>query len=773
MAKTTPTPSSASQILSGGLIIMYLFIGFVPNWGAVDKIAPQWLLLSCINLTASLYVLIYYNKFKLAISNLFVNSIALFYIFFFVWVATSYFYAINPTEALVNIPRHANTLFMLLYLFLFHYQFPNANAITLWLVTIILGIEVYILLSQALEMYQSTGNINSNQLKGVTANRNITAFSIVVKLPFLLLILDNIKKRSTKLFVFLLSVFSIFSITIIASRASFIAVGLVALGYILLQLYNYFYYKKNTLYKIGYILIPIVLSLLFNQFIFANKNSSANVISRAATITVDGSDNSINQRLRYYEDVLTHIKKSPFLGVGIGNWKIKSIDYDKNNIKGYIVPYHAHSDFIQLGAELGILGFLLYLGIFISAIFFVYILIMSRSLAEKEKSYVFMLLIALGVYTIDANLNFPIARPQVLSTFALILALIGINYAKSQKQNNIKIQRLGVGFPIIGILIMIPSVSVTNTTYKSLKAQMLILQDFNSNKYNLPLNQIETFIPFLPNITVTTIPMDAIKARYYFHYKKYDKALALAETAKEANPYLRYPEILQSQIYEVQGDREAAWEMAKLAFEQLPRNALHASKFINLSMQLGKRDAIRDAFPLLTLHNEFNNWKNYLVAVAQLFPPGLHPFVRQAEQAAQLFPGNQDILNLQRLITLGTERINTAAQYSQEGLNFFNAQDYANAAVAFEKAIAANPLDYAHFENAATSYYLLNDIEKGLEKIDVVITSLNPNNGKCEYIKALLLMRMQDAEGACPLFKNAVRKGYTSAQEMLKSYCNK
>ena len=38
-------------------------------------------------------------------------------------------------------------------------------------------------------------------------------------------------------------------------------------------------------------------------------------------------------------------------GTGLGNWKIKSIDYDSKDIVGYIVPYHAHSDFIQLGAE--------------------------------------------------------------------------------------------------------------------------------------------------------------------------------------------------------------------------------------------------------------------------------------------------------------------------------------------------------------------------------------------------------------------------------------
>ena len=61
---------------------------------------------------------------------------------------------------------------------------------------------------------------------------------------------------------------------------------------------------------------------------------------------------------------------NPILGVGLGNWKIKSIDYDSKDIKGYVVPYHAHSDFIQLGAELGVLGFLLYSGLFLIAIIY-------------------------------------------------------------------------------------------------------------------------------------------------------------------------------------------------------------------------------------------------------------------------------------------------------------------------------------------------------------------------------------------------------------------
>ena len=39
-----------NSIFTGMLLITYLCIGFIPNLGAVDKIAPQWLTLSILNL---------------------------------------------------------------------------------------------------------------------------------------------------------------------------------------------------------------------------------------------------------------------------------------------------------------------------------------------------------------------------------------------------------------------------------------------------------------------------------------------------------------------------------------------------------------------------------------------------------------------------------------------------------------------------------------------------------------------------------------------------
>ena len=142
---------------------------------------------------------------------------------------------------------------------------------------------------------------------------------------------------------------------------------------------------------------------------------------------------------------------------------------------------------------------------------------------------------------------------------------------------------------------------------------MLILQDFNTNKYNLPLNQVESFIPALPNITVTTIPMNAIKARYYFYHKKYDKALSSLNKDVNANPYLFYSELLKSQIFQEKGKIDSAYVYAKKAFYGLPNNDLHASNYLNLVFKMRDKAEIKKAFEYVNLNQNENIWKNYLI----------------------------------------------------------------------------------------------------------------------------------------------------------------
>ena len=92
----------------------------------------------------------------------------------------------------------------------------------------------------------------------------------------------------------------------------------------------------------------------------ANTNSFTDTVGK-----IEFNNEASNGRFDYWFDVYNHLKDNPFVGCGLGNWKIASIEYGKRHINGYTVPYHAHNDFLQFFSELGILGGLLYLSIFI------------------------------------------------------------------------------------------------------------------------------------------------------------------------------------------------------------------------------------------------------------------------------------------------------------------------------------------------------------------------------------------------------------------------
>jgi tetratricopeptide (TPR) repeat protein len=634
----------------------------------------------------------------------------------------------------------------------------------------VLSIEVYAVLEQALEMYK-TGSIIRGNLKGVAANPNITAFSVAIKIPYVLYLLTRGSKLWVRIAYAFLVLMSLFSISLIQSRASFVAVALI--GVLLLFWTGINYFKTRSIKEFSfnlYFLLPLILALVMNQTFTSGKGTDA--LSRAATISINTNDGSVNQRLRYYEDVLTHTTKNPILGVGIGNWKLISIDYDKNDITGYIVPYHAHSDFIQLGAELGFLGFLLYLGVFLFAAYFAFVILFKSDLEADNKWFVFLLITALGVYFIDANLNFPIARPQVLAPWALTMALITFYYHQAtKKEGSSKKVKALTFFPLSGILLMVFSTSITHTTFQSLKGQLFLLRDFNTSKYSITMDKIDRITPDLPNITVTTIPMKSIKARYYFNAKKYDKALALLNEGIPANPYLFFSENLKAQIFLQQGKIDSAYVNAKKAFFGLPKNALHASIYAQ-TIQI-KRDATEAAkvFEVLSLKSGPVIWKNFLIVLSQLVPSGDPNLIEYSSKAVELFPDDKELFSIKKLAVVGQQKINEANTISQLGLDLFNRKLYVEAALEFEKALKIDLLEYAHFENAASAFFMAGDYGKALIYSDRVINDFNPKTGKSEYINALTHLNIGGVPKACELLRQAIGYGYTQAQATLDQRC--
>ena len=96
-------------------------------------------------------------------------------------------------------------------------RLPKRIQFISWLILIILGVGSLCYFKQAVEMISNTNYINSGQLKGVTANRNIAKFSVIKKFHLYSTYIIYQKKIILR-FIYLVIVFaSILSLSMIQS----------------------------------------------------------------------------------------------------------------------------------------------------------------------------------------------------------------------------------------------------------------------------------------------------------------------------------------------------------------------------------------------------------------------------------------------------------------------------------------------------------------------------------------------------------------------------
>ena len=409
-------------------LISYLIIGYIPRLGAVDNIAPQWLILSILNGTCLVYLLVTNNHKNLLNPFKGVTSKSL--LIFLLFCLISLTYSININETIINISRVFNVVVMFFNCIILLSQIKNTFLIISILLTIGLGYEIYRSLLGYFDLISMT-NYNfsySYLLQGVTGNKNVTSASIAIKLPFVVYLFYEIKNKFFKsLFVFIIFI-TFFNLILLGSRAIYVSISIYIFSYVILILIKF--RGKKFLKHLAVPVIPLIVAILFS-FVSLQRNNTANVFSRIQTI--DLNEESTSQRIRFYGHALDYIFNNPIRGLGLGNWKIKSIEYDSKNMRNYIVPYHVHNDLLEIGTEIGLIGLLFYV-IFLFSPFINTILQILKHEGESTVNFGIALIGAFIVYLVDANLNFPNAR-VIMQLSLVLVATTSLFYTKKFQLN--------------------------------------------------------------------------------------------------------------------------------------------------------------------------------------------------------------------------------------------------------------------------------------------------------------------------------------------------
>jgi len=202
--------------------------------------------------------------------------------------------------------------------------------------------------------------------------------AMIFPVVFSYFLLEQTKKNKI-IYFFLLSILYI-TLMICQSRGIWISISLTLIFaiYTIFKFKFYEIFKKNKKWLFLLLVTFLVITVIYSTDNPLNK--SAITVPQRAISTFDEQDPSINTRLLIWKTTLEMIKDRPIVGSGIGTFKMNYLIYQAEFLKNnpYYIQYsgkakEAHNEYLQMWAEIGIIG----LGVFIGIILMFYSLIID------------------------------------------------------------------------------------------------------------------------------------------------------------------------------------------------------------------------------------------------------------------------------------------------------------------------------------------------------------------------------------------------------------
>ncbi len=775
-------------------IFLYLLIEFVPVFQSIDVIGPQWLALTILNIFTTIFIFVRRTNYSNIIKGILNSYTSIVYFFLLIWALLSYFYAVNSIEVLVNAARIINTVIAFINLAILLCGNKENFKHSFYIITFILFFQSISILKQFYDGFTDGVNFDGlvYGLKGNAGNKNIMAAILAIKIPFALYTVYE-GKRVLKIVGSISMLVAIFAIFIINARTAYLSIFGAAFLYLIFLIINVLSQpksRKSLLISALFILIPLVIAFFLAQVIVSNaRETSGNVFGTYGTVTErmktiydEATNASGNTRIGFWGHAVDYIKHHPLFGGGLGNWKLASIPYVKELTNDLIVPYHAHNDFLEITADLGLPGGILFLSLFILMIY--YTCKIWRVQRGNIEYVAIFSLIGLSVYFFDAFLNFPAERPATQILFAFILASITGIFITGKP--HLMLNRFWV-HPIlylsIAMLFLVPCSYITYLTYKSMRAQRILSKDINAGNPTASFSVASQIFPSIPNITVTTLPIAAIKSRYYNRDERFEKSLELLDEAAKANPYLYYSEFLRGAFYFVKGETDSAYKYTKISFYNWPRAANYFRNYMAVLGLQKDTTEMKNAFmTYVKYRNEPFAWNTYITGILQSKRKGDDALLKLVDSALSLFPNNPDLLQrkaeIMGTLPYSSNGIKSISQLESvtkklfdEGMMLFQKKSYSRAAEKFTTAASYVPTNYAYFENAGICYYANNEFKKAIKYLNKSIALGTSNTGKSEYFKGICLINLGKREEGCAMVQLAKAKNYPDADPFLKANC--
>lgn len=754
-------------------IIGYLLMEFLPSFKTIEHYSPQYVYLGLLNIVVGIYCYCNPRMVPQSLISIYRNSTILkIYATFLLFCGMSIITAINVSLAVVTFSKLLIVFCMFLNVTILLYNRLNL----LFKIAFLVGISVVVQAFSILLDFSKTLDLST--IKGNLGNINILAASLNIKIAFLVLGIIHFSnwKKAILILALLLSVTIIF---LTGSRATFLGLTLQLIVFLA------FYAKTNTLkkpefIKMASIVLPVLLSFIISNQILEKYGDSERYKSIGNRIgqielTDNPTDSSAKLRLDFWKNASEISLENPLLGVGIGNWKIKSLAYENTLVDDSNISSNTHDDFLELMAETGIINGLLYLSLFGFVLYITVKNILKTN--EKETQLVAILsLMMFSSYVLDALLNFPLYIPAMQLGFCFLLALTLVNKNEAVVLEEERDSESGISIvPTTVIIISLVSLYFAFSQFRAsqLEHKFKIYQAAYRVNNTLPetgevlkSSAIIEDLPRFPSLSYYSEPFVEYAGVSLFYEGKYKEALHYFELAEKLNPYLGNTDWYIHKIAFNNGDIDKAYKYVKIAFNKRPRN-----KDFYLSALFIANEK-KDTLEMIKIHNQFSkyrkipeNWVNTSKAL-QLSGYSNKKLVSFLDEGLAAFP--QDSLLLERKSNL---RYALRDNYLLKAQEYGKEQNFDLAIVNYLKALKEDPKNEKILQNIGICYFKLNQYKKAIDYLSKIADAVSLIDGKTEYVLGVSYISIQEKEKGCKYLRIAKDKNFPGAEQLLLQVC--
>lgn len=426
-------------------------------------------------------------------------------------------------------------------------------------------------------------------------NKNFASQFIVLVFPIGLGLLYDRDRFSWIYLLMFCSMIAFLSYT--KTRGSWVAISLELALFALFILYKnrfkikgLFSFDKTFFSKLG---VSIAfLAIMVNMGPDGFKWRSKELIDRAVSVGTQASIQSTsgNNRLPIWANTWEMIKDYPLTGVGLGNWIVEFHKYHGKSVKvkefgKTVYPTHLHNDLLEIFSNLGLIGILLLLWLFVQLIKMEW-----RPLKNREGMkalFTFAPFCGIIGITLNSNFSFPFFNFYPLLILLTYVAIVCHLFDKEGHQKDVEKDHSHEVAIRKTVAVPLSILFVSLAVFSGFYGHYLVRGEYNyyyghavlknNNARGTPKSWRHSIRHCIKGLKIPHLYYHPYKSKFLFNcsvayrkFRRYNKAISLAKEALHLRPYDMYVYNLLFQLYFESRVYSKAKDMAKRLIDLFP-----------------------------------------------------------------------------------------------------------------------------------------------------------------------------------------------------------